>query len=1270
MEKCEEISDDEPSTSARAEAQLNTGECSFSASSDSVSHNKKSEELEFTGAIDWADNEVDQCHFPNPLEAVGGSGVTESDNGRNGIGESPFWTQSITPGKFYRRNRTGGQFGTSALHALHNDFETKVLQTIRAAKSEQPKSLPSQVENFLYKCNLNSHHLDSDGSSASDRTTSESSEEHEEQRENCGDRLKGRKRRNGNRKSHQCSSTASNKSGGPEKKSSMAQKEIQRKRDHPAALHPDIGFNESGQLNDGPLCKCSWTAKQSGIRHDKFVGEQQSLTKCQWNSSSIECLHHYVLVVQPTPSAFSRRPTAIQLDGHCYAFDGFSIFLHRPLPEHFSQTPINQWTNDFQLRLVKENMPESFTVRDLELFHAFLFEDLLELYDLNRFSTNNFVDGETQDDLLANCRRTAKSYFQCQLNKSALVEFALQKKGQICVNPAKRPMAIRMDMIDAHSLDGTNRDFYPLLVHFGVKPTAYAFSKRPQYQDALKKHIKIRKTMLTGRNKNVLTSEEKRTLRDSEANLQQLKQECVTRRDTTILINSRGFYSTGLYPDIVQHSLLLVLMCHHIRFHCSLGMLENERLEYVFKNRALLELALIHPSFRANYGTNSDHAKNTINNCGLRMGKGPLKRKGREQQTVGAIHGAIPQLSTKKSVQQQSTRKRGIQALMEIMSIQGSQQVTESPLRHNERLEFLGDAVVEFLTTIHLFFLFSDLDEGGLATFRSALVQNRHLATLADRFELHKFMVYSHGPDLCHEADLRHAMANAFEALMAAIFLDSNLEECDRIFSNALFKDDTLLKKLWTTLPEHPLKRNNPFGDRHLIEKVPCLRILADFEESIGIRFKHIRLLAKAFTRRNVPYNYLTLGNNQRLEFLGDTVLQLLTTEYIYKHFPHHQEGHLSLLRTCLVSNKTQSFVCDELAMTRYLVIPEALLRKGTLAQLRLKDKADLNEAFIGALYVDRGLIYCRQFCRTCFFPRLKYFIMTQRWNDPKSQLQQCCLALREGGNGDPDIPEYKTIGVEGPTNTRVYRVAVYFRNKRLSDGMGSSVHQAQMQAAQNGLESHAHLFPKFTPKYKSIRNSINGSHRAEPFELNGNEPDGEGSTISNSAQKCTRTDVDAKNFESSWNSTPKFINNELQPRHGQKRSRGEENGDEPFLHPNVKRRTVSLVLERSNDSTGKGLKDKSYWTPRLEAIQQALQKSRQQNAGIGTVHHKWDSTQSKSAGSHFFFNNTPTRHRSKVSGAEDNGSQMGEANSPLLLPPPPPPPKLLPPSPSFDTEI
>lgn len=77
---------------------------------------------------------------------------------------------------------------------------------------------------------------------------------------------------------------------------------------------------------------------------------------------------------------------------------------------------------------------------------------------------------------------------------------------------------------------------------------------------------------------------------------------------------------------------------------------------------------------------------------------------------------------------------------------------------------------------------------------------------------------------------------------------------------------------------------------------------------------------------------------------------------------------------------------------------------------------------------MDRGFNFCEIFCQVCFFPRLHTFIRTSRWNDPKSQLQQCCLALRRRDTVAPDIPEYRTVGKQGPTNTREYRVIVFFR--------------------------------------------------------------------------------------------------------------------------------------------------------------------------------------------------------------------------------------------------
>ena len=89
----------------------------------------------------------------------------------------------------------------------------------------------------------------------------------------------------------------------------------------------------------------------------------------------------------------------------------------------------------------------------------------------------------------------------------------------------------------------------------------------------------------------------------------------------------------------------------------------------------------------------------------------------------------------------------------------------------------------------------------------------------------------------------------------------------------------------------------NPDGDRHLISKYNILEKMARFESEIGVEFKNIRLLAKAFTQRNVKFNEITKGHNQRLEFLGDSICGFLSAEYLFRHFPLHHEGHLTLLR-------------------------------------------------------------------------------------------------------------------------------------------------------------------------------------------------------------------------------------------------------------------------------------------------------------------------------------------------------------------------------------
>lgn len=838
--------------------------------------------------------------------------------------------------------------------------------------------------------------------------------------------------------------------------------ELQRKQTHPDCLHSEMWYNDPGEMNDGPLCRCSNKSRKSGIRHGIYPGEKV-LRQCELESNNADKLYHYKITISPPTNFLIKTPTIIHFDEHEFIFEGFSMFSHKPL-EKLPTCKVIRFNIEYTILYIEEKIPENFTVCELNLFYDYLFKELLELVDLDIGAS----EGCTQFHFMPRFVRelpdngkeilAMKEVLNYLLYSSVpLIEridlekmvnmtqyewqaYADEIKGMVVTYPGKKPCSVRVDQLD-RNIDLQNKGDYmfPEIVHFGIRPPQLSYAGNPEYQKAWRDYVKFRHLLA---NMSKPTFEDKRKLEAKENRLQEMRTQGKMKRDVTVAISAEGFYRTGIMCDIIQHAMLLPVLVCHLRFHNSLNVLETS-IGYRFSNRALLQLALTHPSYRENFGTNPDHARNSLTNCGIRQ----------------------PEYGDRR-IHYMNTRKRGINTLINIMSRFGKQQETESNITHNERLEFLGDAVVEFLSSIHLFFTFPELEEGGLATYRAAIVQNQHLAVLAKTLKLDKFMLYAHGSDLCHDLELRHAMANCFEAVMGALFLDGGIEVADKVFSDTLFKDSELLE-VWVNLPLHPLQQQEPEGDREWIPKFELLQKLTKFEDSIGVEFKHIRLLARAFTDRSVGYTNLTMGSNQRLEFLGDTVLQLIASDYLYKFFPEHHEGHLSLLRSSLVNNRTQAVVCDDLGMANYAVY------NNPKAELKTKDRADLLEAFIGALYVDQGLEHCEVFCQVTLFPRLQDFIMNQDWNDPKSKLQQCCLTLRTMDGSEPDIPVYKVIECKGPTNTRVYTVAVYFRGKRLAHAVGHSIQQAEMNAAKKALKISENLFPQLDHQKRVIANSL-----------------------------------------------------------------------------------------------------------------------------------------------------------------------------------------------------
>lgn len=189
------------------------------------------------------------------------------------------------------------------------------------------------------------------------------------------------------------------------------------------------------------------------------------------------------------------------------------------------------------------------------------------------------------------------------------------------------------------------------------------------------------------------------------------------------------------------------------------------------------------------------------------------------------------------------------------------------------------------------------------------------------------------------------------------------------------------LYSIWSQPPMHPIQAQLPDGDRHLIKGHKILQHVAQFEELLGIEFKHIRLLAQAFCTRSVSFNLITLGDNQRLEFLGDTVLNFVVSDYLYRFFPNHHEGHLSLLRSSLVCNSTQALLYDELGMSDFVLT--SYMNNRQEPQGNLKRKADVFEAFVGALYLDQGLEAVSVFCHVTMFNKLQvmYWIELLFWS-------------------------------------------------------------------------------------------------------------------------------------------------------------------------------------------------------------------------------------------------------------------------------------------------
>jgi ribonuclease III len=219
------------------------------------------------------------------------------------------------------------------------------------------------------------------------------------------------------------------------------------------------------------------------------------------------------------------------------------------------------------------------------------------------------------------------------------------------------------------------------------------------------------------------------------------------------------------------------------------------------------------------------------------------------------------------------------------------------------------------------------------------------------------------------------------------------------------------------------------------------------FEESIGITFHNKAVLQQAFIHRSyINENPRSgLAHNERLEFLGDAVLELVVTDHLFRTYPGHTEGDLTAYRSALVNAVVAADVAQSLNMNEYL-----LLSKGEskdTGRARQTILANAYESFIGALYLDQGYDVCNAFISKTLIPRLGDIISKKLWRDPKSHVQE------EAQERIGVTPSYEVIGQLGPDHDKFFTVGIFFGDKKIAEGRGRSKQEAQQAAAQAALE-------------------------------------------------------------------------------------------------------------------------------------------------------------------------------------------------------------------------
>jgi len=222
---------------------------------------------------------------------------------------------------------------------------------------------------------------------------------------------------------------------------------------------------------------------------------------------------------------------------------------------------------------------------------------------------------------------------------------------------------------------------------------------------------------------------------------------------------------------------------------------------------------------------------------------------------------------------------------------------------------------------------------------------------------------------------------------------------------------------------------------------------LSKFEETLGIVFHNKDLLRTALTHRSYLNENPNMGggHNERLEFLGDAVLELVITEYLYEKFPEKPEGDLTALRASLVNANMLGAVASELDFNNFLLLSRGEAKD--IGRARQYILANTFEAVVGAIYLDQGYNPTRDFILRVLTAKLSEILEKKLYRDAKSLFQE------EAQERVGITPTYQVIKEWGPDHDKHFIVGVYLGKELVAEGEGASKQMAQQSAAEAALK-------------------------------------------------------------------------------------------------------------------------------------------------------------------------------------------------------------------------